>query len=97
MEIKWNRRAVKQLLEAIQYLEENDLAEYAQKTEKDILLKIRALSQNSEIYQLDRLKKKNDGTYRAFEIDRYRISFRKLENEIRILRIRHTARRPFTR
>ena len=97
MVIKWNKLAVKQLLEAIEYLEENDLLEYAQKIEQEILLKIRLLSQSSDIYQSDRFKKNNDGSFRAFEVDRYRISFRKLEKEIRILRIRHTGRRPFTR
>ena len=94
MEIKWNKVAVKQLLQTIEYLEENELFDYAQKIEKTILFKVRALSENADIYQLDRLKKNNDGTYKALEVDRYRISFRKLDKEIRILRIRHTARKP---
>jgi plasmid stabilization system protein ParE len=97
MNIKWNKLAVKQLIDAIQYLEENDLFEYAVKIEAEILSKIKALPQTSENYQIDRLKKKNDGSFRAFEIDRYRISYRKLSEEIRILRIRHSSRRPFTR
>lgn len=97
MEIKWNKLAVKQLMDAIQYLEENELFAYAEKIEKKMLFKIKSLPQTSQIYQPDKLKKKNDGSFHAFEIDRYRISYRKLPKEIRILRIRHSSRRPFTR
>lgn len=97
MVIKWNRLAVKQLMDAIEYLEDNEQYAYAEKIEKEILAKIKSLPQTSQIYQLDRLKKKNDGSFHAFEVDRYRISYRKLTNEIRILRVRHSSRRPFTR
>ena len=97
MEIKWNKLAVKQLMDAIQYLEDNELFAYAEKIEKEILSKIKSLPQTSQVYQPDRLKKNNDGSFHAFEVDRYRISYRKLPMEIRILRIRHSSRRPFTR
>jgi plasmid stabilization system protein ParE len=97
MNIKWNRLAVKQLMDAIEYLEENDLFEYAVKIETEILSKISFLPQTYSNYQTDRLKRKNDGSFYAFEVDRYRISYRKLPKEIRILRIRHSSRRPFTR
>lgn len=97
MEIKWNKLAVRQLIDAIEYLEENELSDYAEKVEKDILYKIKSLAKNHALYQNDRLKRNNDGSFYAFEIDHYRISYRKLPKEIRILRIRHTSRRPFTR
>jgi len=97
MEIKWNKLAVKQLIDAIEYLEENELFTYAEKIENEILTKIGALPQTHYLYQPDRLKKKNDGSFYAFEVDRYRISYRRTLNDIRILRIRHTNRRPFTR
>ena len=97
MEIKWNKLAVKQLMDAIQYLEDNEQYAYAEKIEKEILAKILSLPQTAKIYQPDRLKKNNDGSFHAFEVDRYRISYRKLPKEIRVLRIRHSSRRPFTR
>ncbi|RZL54891.1 MAG: type II toxin-antitoxin system RelE/ParE family toxin [Pedobacter sp.] len=97
MEIKWNRLAIKQLLDIIQYLEDKDSVNYAEQLENKILSRIKSLPQKIEIYQADRLKKANDGSFYAFEIDSYRISYRKLEKEIRILRIRHAYRRPFTR
>lgn len=46
MEIKWNKLAIKQLIGAIQYLEENELSDYAEKVEKDILSKIKSLTKN---------------------------------------------------
>lgn len=52
------------------------------------------LKDQSELYPLDKFKLNNDGTYRAYEIYHYRISYRVLKNEIRILRIRHTSRNP---
>ncbi|WP_134204916.1 type II toxin-antitoxin system RelE/ParE family toxin [Pedobacter suwonensis] len=65
--------------------------------EVKILSKIKSLPNHLNTFQIDRLKKNNDGSFFAFEIDRYRISFRKTDKEIRILRIRHSSRRPFTR
>ncbi len=97
MEIKWNKSAIKQLLDAIKYLEDNQQLVYAEKIEKEILAKIKSLPEKSTIYQPDRLKKNNDESFYAFEVDRYRISYRKLPKEIRILRVRHSSRRPFTR
>ncbi len=97
MEIKWNKLAVKQLLQAIEHLEDNGQIAYAEKIEKKILAKIKSLPEKFAAYQPDRIKKNNDGSFYAFEVDRYRVSYRKLPKEIRILRVRHTSRRPFTR
>ncbi|KIA89186.1 hypothetical protein OC25_25670 [Pedobacter kyungheensis] len=97
MKIKWNKLAVKQFLEITQYLEDNDLVNYAEKIEIRILSKINSLPNHLNTFQIDRLKKNNDGSFFAFEIDRYRISFRRINKEIRILRVRHSSRRPFTR
>ena len=94
MRIKWNKIAVKQLLNIIQFIEENDFGNYAEELENEILLKIRNLPASHSNQSLDRFKVNNDGSYRAFEIDRYRVSFRVLINEIRILQIRHTSRLP---
>lgn len=47
-----------------------------------------------ECYNPDKHKKENDGTYRAFEIHRYRIVYRFHKNVIRVLRVRHTSMEP---
>jgi len=93
MVIKWNKAAVQQLLDAIRFIEENDFYSYAEKLEKDILSRIRNLPANPTIYPLDKYRRNNDGTYHAFEVDEYRISYRNRPHEIRIVRIRHTSRR----
>jgi len=54
------------------------------------------LPQNPEKYPLDKFKTNNDGTWRAFEKYHYRISYRILENQIRIVRVRHTSKSPLT-
>jgi hypothetical protein len=43
-----------------------------------------SLSKNPEIYPPDKYKKSNSGIYRAFELYRYRISYR-IANESTIL------------
>jgi len=47
-----------------------------------------------ECYGPDKYKLNNDDTYRAFEKHRYRIAYRVLDTEIRILRVRHTSMEP---
>lgn len=52
------------------------------------------LKTNPYIFEADQLKDNNDGTYRAFVVYSYRISYRFIDNRILILRIRHTSREP---
>jgi len=42
----------------------------------------------------DRLRKNNEGNFRALVVYSYRITYYVSENEILILRIRHTSREP---
>jgi plasmid stabilization system protein ParE len=93
MLIKWNKAAIQQLLDAILFIEETGFYNYAEELERDILSRIRDLPENPLVYPLDKYRRNNDGTYRAFEVDLYRISYRNTKNSIRIVRIRHTRRR----
>jgi plasmid stabilization system protein ParE len=93
MLIKWNKSAIQQFLDAIRFIEENEFYTYALQLEKDIFSIIRSLPQHPSKYPLDKYRRKNDGTYRAFEIDHYRVSYRNKGTEIRIVRVRHTSRR----
>jgi plasmid stabilization system protein ParE len=93
MVIKWNKAAVQQLLDAIRFIEENDFYSYAEELERDILSRIRNLPQNPTLYPLDKYRRNNDGSYHAFEVDQYRVSYRNKKDEIRIVRVRHTSRR----
>ena len=73
MKIKWNKSSIKQLLDIIQFIEENEFQEYAEKVEKEILNRIRFLPETFQNQSLDRYKINNDGSFRAFEFERYRI------------------------
>jgi plasmid stabilization system protein ParE len=80
-------------MDAIRFIEENEFYTYALQLENDIFSVIRTLPQNPQKYPLDKYRRKNDGTYRAFEVDQYRVSYRNKDTEIRIVRVRHTSRR----
>lgn len=49
---------------------------------------------NPFIFEHDRFKFDNDGSFRAFEEFKYRVAYKITEDQIRILRIRHTSREP---
>lgn len=94
MKIRWYKNAVKNLLSAIEYLENNNAKDYSEQLEKEILKAIRLLAKTPYIYPEDRFKYNNDGSYRAFVIDSYRITYRITPTDILILRIKHTSRKP---
>jgi plasmid stabilization system protein ParE len=94
MKIKWSKTAVDNLISAIEYLEEKGYYKYAIKLESEILNAVFELPKTYLLYELDRFKLNNDNTFKAFVVDKYRISFRVNSSEIQILRIRHTSRKP---
>lgn len=53
-----------------------------------------ALPENPLKHPLDKYKTNNDGAWRAFEKYHFRVSYRVMEKEIRIVRFRHTSRSP---
>ncbi|WP_353128386.1 type II toxin-antitoxin system RelE/ParE family toxin [Parapedobacter pyrenivorans] len=89
----WSKRAKKELTKAFEYisLESPQNARKVVETIVDITL---ALPENPLKNPLDKYKKDNDGSWRAFEKYHFRISYRVLEKEIRIVRFRHTSRTP---
>jgi plasmid stabilization system protein ParE len=91
--IKWNKRALKQFDDLVKYIEEDSLIN-AEKVKLGILIKIDGLLKHPEKYNPDKYKINNDGSFRAFELYHYRISYRFVINEIRIIRIRHTKMNP---
>ena len=52
------------------------------------------LKTNSEIFELDDQKKLNNGTFRAYFIYDYKITYQDSVDAIYILRVRHTSRKP---
>ena len=60
----------------------------------DIMESSSVLSNQPEIYTLDENKMPNDGSYRSYEIRTYNISYRILDQTIRIIRVRYSGKEP---
>jgi len=71
-----------------------DSAKNAQKVLQDIVIAVGKAANNPELYPPDKWKENNDGSYRAFEKHRFRISYRFTNNIIRVLRVRHVSMEP---
>lgn len=52
------------------------------------------LKTSPEIYKLDSKKNNNDGSFRTYFIYDYMISYQITPDNIQILRVRHTSRKP---
>ena len=93
MEIRWSRPALIQFDKALDFIIGEGYPSYADELEEKILSRVDNLINNYNIYPADKYKKANDGTYHAFEVDEYRISYRVQSKLIKIIRIRHTSRK----
>jgi plasmid stabilization system protein ParE len=93
MKVVWSEDARQHLRSAYNYIR-RESPQNAKKISSDITDITNSLLLNPNKYAPDKFKISNDGSYRAFEKHRYRIVYRVLEKEIRILRIRHTSMEP---
>ena len=93
IKVVWSDDAKSQLKAAYKFIAADSIKN-AGKIRSEILSLTKNLSENPERYSKDKFKLNNDGTYRAFEKYKYRISYRVFESEIRILRMRHTKMEP---
>lgn len=93
MVVVWSNSAKAELKKAYEYIALDSLqnAQLVKKTLIDLTI---ALPKHPEKYPLDQFKKDNDGSWRAFEKYHYRISYRILNEQIRIVRLRHTSKSP---
>ena len=82
-----------QLKEAYEFIK-LDSPKSADKVKAKILASIKELADYPERYYPDKYRLANDGSYRAFEIYKYRISFHVSPTQITIVRIRHTKMEP---
>lgn len=74
--IVWDKLAFKQFKEIYDSLNEERNLNYAIKFKKTILKSISELISYPEIYEEDRFKIDKNGSYRAFEIFKYRVAYR---------------------
>lgn len=92
-EIVWNKKALKQLQDIYHYIAV-DSYQNAIKVRTIIVESVVKASLNPESFPIDKYKRFNKGNYRAFTRYSYRVSFFVGEDHIRIVRIRHTRRKP---
>ena len=91
--VRWDKPELIYFKEAIGYIRK-DSDQNADKVMSEILLKVKELSTRPEIHPPDKYKKDNNGAYRAFELHRYRIAYLVKEEEIIIIRVRHSSMEP---
>ncbi len=89
----WDSEALIQLQEHYEYISQ-DSQKSAKKIKESLIKETKKLAYFPERYSLDRYKIENDGTYRAFEKFRLRVTYRITHQEVRVLRVRHTSRNP---
>ena len=91
--IVWTEIALNQLETIYFYiLESSKSVTIADKVIQNIMDAVSILNKNSEIYETDEMKYSKDDNFRAFEIYKYRISYKITSDTIYILRVRHTSR-----
>jgi plasmid stabilization system protein ParE len=93
MVTRWSRSAELQLKKAFQYIKKESF-QNAVKVRNDIVAMSEAVALNPERFAPDKFKMSNDGSYRAFELHRYRVSYVILQEVVLIVRLRHTAMSP---
>ena len=93
VKIVWRKKALSELNRIYKHIQKSS-PQSAIKVRDEIFATADELGLHPEIYPLDRFKKDNDGTFRAFEKYSYRITYRVLKTEISMLRVRHTSREP---
>ncbi|MFA9190790.1 type II toxin-antitoxin system RelE/ParE family toxin [Flavobacterium sp. FZUC8N2.13] len=95
--IIWSSNALEQLEDIHFYiLFESKSIHIADKVIDEIFESTKILKTKPEIYKLDTKKDNNDGSFRTYFIYDYMISYRITPNNIQILRVRHTSRKPKT-
>lgn len=85
--------AKRQLRQAYQYIRQ-DSEKNAKKVKEKILASIKALVKNPEQHKPDKYCLDNDGSFRAYEIYKYRITYHVWGDIITVVRIRHTKMNP---
>lgn len=93
MVVLWSQSARAALRHAYEHIA-TDSPQAAQAVINEIVDATLILVQHPERHHPDKFKKNNDGNWRAFELHRYRISYKVTDKDIRIVRVRHTSRNP---
>jgi len=95
MVVVWSKQAKAELQKAYLYIL-LDSVQSAEMVRDNIINLTIDLAKHPQKHSLDKFKQNNDGTWRAFEIYHYRISYRIMATQIRVVRLRHTSKSPLS-
>lgn len=93
VKVLWDEIARNELRAAYDYIKSSS-PQSAKRVRKEIIAYAIKVAKNPESHSLDKYRLKNDGTFRYFEMHKYRIAYRVLKDGILITRVRHTKQIP---
>ena len=91
--IVWDNDARLYFKAAIGYIKKESV-QGAKKVKAEIFKTVELLPENPQLFEIDKLKTDNDGSYRAFIVYHYRITYKVTADSIQIIRMRHTSQEP---
>lgn len=92
-QIKWYPKALHSFIDILNYIK-IDSPTNAKRVKTRINNIIKTIPTNPEMFREDELKENNDGTYRVFNKDSIRISYKIEPKEIFIARLVHASQEP---
>lgn len=93
VKVLWDEIARDELRAAYDYIKLRS-PQNAEGVRKEIITFAIKVAKNPESHSIDKYRLNNDGTFRYFELHKYRITYRVLKDEILIIRVRHTKQLP---
>lgn len=92
-EIVWDLEAREYFKTAIQYIKKES-PQGAKTVRLEILKTVKSIATTPYIFETDRFRKDNDGSFRAFTAFHFRITYWINGNIIQVIRMRHTSQEP---
>jgi plasmid stabilization system protein ParE len=92
-EIRWRAKAFHNFMDILNYIK-LDSPVNAKRVKTRIVNLIKAIPDHPEIFREDELKADNDGSYRVFNQDRIRVSYKIEPGAILIVRVVHSSQEP---
>jgi len=93
--ILWDQNALQNFIEILDFIK-LDSPTNAKRVKTRIMNLIKVIPANPKIYRNDELKSDNDGTYRVFNQDSIRVSYKIEPTAIIIARIKHSKQEPIS-
>ncbi len=87
--VTWSATSIKQVSDALEYIRQ-DSVQNAENLYAKLIDKLETTAGVPESCPPDKYKINNDGSFRAFILSNYRVSFRVNKAGIKVLRFRHT-------